>query len=30
MTEPRLKLISTDEGRALVVFLGLHDEDGQR
>ncbi|WP_331742862.1 hypothetical protein OG239_42600 (plasmid) [Streptomyces sp. NBC_00868] len=29
VTEPRLKLISADEGRALVVLLGLLDDDGQ-
>ncbi|MFF9983188.1 hypothetical protein [Streptomyces erythrochromogenes] len=29
VTEPRLKLISADEARALVVLLGLLEDDGQ-
>ncbi|MFD5512148.1 hypothetical protein ACFWIB_30875 [Streptomyces sp. NPDC127051] len=29
ITEPRLKLISEDEARALMVLLGLLDDDGQ-
>ncbi|MFD3808953.1 hypothetical protein ACFWTC_36570 [Streptomyces sp. NPDC058619] len=29
VTEPRLKLISADEARALVVPLGLLDDDSQ-
>ncbi|MET9886455.1 hypothetical protein ABZZ20_25615 [Streptomyces sp. NPDC006430] len=29
VTEPRLKLISGDEGRALMVLLGLLDDDTQ-
>ncbi|MFD3328352.1 hypothetical protein [Streptomyces sp. NPDC058701] len=29
VTEPRLKLISADEARALMVLLGLLDDAGQ-
>lgn len=29
ITEPRLKLISEDEARALMVLLGLLDDDRQ-
>ncbi|MFB6584027.1 hypothetical protein ACFCYC_42635 [Streptomyces sp. NPDC056402] len=29
VTEPRLKLISGDEARALMVLLGVLDDDGQ-
>ncbi|MGZ9928564.1 hypothetical protein ACXNSR_01585 [Streptomyces sp. NC-S4] len=29
VTEPRLKLISGDEARALMVLLGLLDDDAQ-
>ncbi|MFE7093940.1 hypothetical protein [Streptomyces erythrochromogenes] len=29
VTEPRLKLISADEARALIVLLGLLEDDGQ-
>lgn len=29
VTEPRLKLISEDEARALMVLLGVLDGDGQ-
>ncbi|GAA2650733.1 hypothetical protein GCM10010425_74250 [Streptomyces spororaveus] len=29
VTEPRLKLISGDEARALMVLLGVLDNDGQ-
>ncbi|MGR4883975.1 hypothetical protein ACIPUC_31780 [Streptomyces sp. LARHCF249] len=29
ITEPRLKLISEDEAKALMVFLGLLDDDRQ-
>ncbi|MDX3539404.1 hypothetical protein PV721_34780 [Streptomyces sp. MB09-01] len=29
VTEPRLKLISADEARALMVLLGVLDDDGQ-
>ncbi|MER5566017.1 hypothetical protein ABT083_07345 [Streptomyces goshikiensis] len=28
VSEPRLKLISADEGRALMVLLGLFDDAG--
>ncbi|MFD3676906.1 hypothetical protein [Streptomyces sp. NPDC058613] len=29
VTEPRLKLISSDEARALMVLLGMLDDDRQ-
>ncbi|MFJ1566750.1 hypothetical protein ACIOG8_21475 [Streptomyces erythrochromogenes] len=29
VTEPRLKLISADEARALIVLLGQLEDDGQ-
>ncbi|MFC9585709.1 hypothetical protein ACFVJ8_23180 [Streptomyces yangpuensis] len=29
VTEPRLKLISADEARALMVLLGVLEDDGQ-
>ncbi|MFF9981185.1 hypothetical protein [Streptomyces erythrochromogenes] len=29
LTEPRLKLISEDEARALIVLLGVLDDDAQ-